>query len=158
MSTIQGLPTHVLLVHFIVALVPLTAALAILSAVWPAARRRLVWLVVFLATAMVVLTPLTVEAGEWLEQRVGATDVLNDHTALGDTMLYFASGLLLGAVLLAFVHLREQRDRPLSTIVTVVIAAIVVLSSGAAVIQVYRIGESGARSAWSDEGAATPNP
>lgn len=158
MSTIQGLPTHVLLVHFIVALVPLTAALAILSAVWPAARRRLVWLVVFLATAMVVLTPLTVEAGEWLEQRVGATDVLRDHTALGDTMLYFAIGLLLGAVLLAFVHLREQRDRPLSTVVTVVIAAIVVVASGAAVIQVYRIGESGARSAWSDEGAASPNP
>lgn len=158
MSTIQGLPTHVLLVHFIVALVPLTAALAILSAMWPAARRRLVWLVVFLATAMVVLTPLTVEAGEWLEQRVGATDVLRDHATLGDTMLYFAIGLLLGAVLLAFVHLREQRDRPLSTIVTVVIAAIVVVASGAAVIQVYRIGESGARSAWSDEGAASPNP
>ena len=33
------------LVHFIVVLAPLTALLAILCAVWPAARRRLVWLV-----------------------------------------------------------------------------------------------------------------
>jgi hypothetical protein len=49
----MGLPAHVLLVHFIVIfiviLAPLTAVLAILCAVWPAARRRLVWLVLGLA-------------------------------------------------------------------------------------------------------------
>jgi hypothetical protein len=44
LTTIMGLPAHVLLVHFIVILAPLTAVLAILYAVWPAARRRLVWL------------------------------------------------------------------------------------------------------------------
>ena len=45
MTTVNGLPSHVLLVHFIVVLAPLTALLATLCAVWPAARRRLVWLV-----------------------------------------------------------------------------------------------------------------
>ncbi|MGB5112660.1 MAG: DUF2231 domain-containing protein [Mycobacterium sp.] len=158
MSTIQGLPVHVLLVHFVVVLVPLTAALAILSALWPAARRRLIWLIVILATAIVIITPLTTEAGEWLEHRIHQTDVLREHTALGDTMLYFALSLLLGTVLLAFAHRREQRQRPLPASITAAIAAIVVVSSGAATIQVYRIGESGARSAWSDEGAAPANP
>lgn len=158
MSTIQGLPVHVLLVHFVVVLVPLTAALAILSALWPAARRRLIWLIVILATAIVIITPLTTEAGEWLEHRIHQTDVLREHTTLGDTMLYFALSLFLGTMFLAFAHRREQRQRPLPTRITAAIAAIVVVSSGAATIQVYRIGESGARSAWSDEGAAPPNP
>ena len=142
MSTIQGLPVHILLVHFIVALVPLTAALAILSAVWPAALSHLIILVVVLAAAIVVMTPLTTEAGEWLELRVNETDVLRAHTALGDTMLYFALSLLLGVALLAYAHRREQRHRPLSTGITVTIAVIVVVASSAAVIQVYRIGES----------------
>lgn len=35
MTTVNGLPSHVLFVHFIVVLAPLTALLAILCAVWP---------------------------------------------------------------------------------------------------------------------------
>ena len=49
MTTFNGLPAHVLLVHFIVILSPLTAVLAIVCAVWPAARQRLVWLVLAIA-------------------------------------------------------------------------------------------------------------
>jgi uncharacterized membrane protein len=150
-STFQGLPAHVLLVHFIVVLVPLTAALSVLCALWPAARRRLIWLVASLAVLIGVLTPLTTEAGEWLEQRIQPTDVLRVHAALGDTMLYFALGLILGSALLVFVHLREHRERPLSTVVTLAIAAVVLTTSVAAMVQVYRIGDSGARSAWSGE-------
>ena len=71
MTVINGLPAHALLVHLIVVLAPLTAVLAIISAVWPAARRRLVWLVLALALIVMVTTPLTTEAGEWLEQKVG---------------------------------------------------------------------------------------
>jgi hypothetical protein len=150
-STFQGLPAHVLLVHFIVVLVPLTAALSVLCALWPAARRRLIWLVASLAVLIGVLTPLTTEAGEWLEHRIQPTDVLRVHTALGDTMPYFALGLILGSALLVFVHLREHRQHPLSTVVTLAIAAVVLTTSVSAVVQVYRIGDSGARSAWSGE-------
>ena len=45
MTTITGIPAHALLVHAIVVLAPLVALLEILCAFWPAARRRLVWLV-----------------------------------------------------------------------------------------------------------------
>jgi len=55
-----------LLVHAIVVLAPLTALLEILCAVWPAARRRLVWLVLAFAAVNLALTPLTTDAGEWL--------------------------------------------------------------------------------------------
>ncbi|WP_233625292.1 hypothetical protein [Actinoplanes sp. ATCC 53533] len=41
MGTVNGLPAHILLVHAIVVLLPLAALLLVLTAVWPAARRRL---------------------------------------------------------------------------------------------------------------------
>jgi hypothetical protein len=150
LSVISGLPAHVLLVHLIVVLAPLTALLAILCAVWPAARRRLVWLVLALAVVVMVATPLTTEAGEWLEQRVGPSPALEAHTELGDTMLYFSIALLVAAVLLAALQWRVSRGATVNTVVAVVIAALVVVASVATTVQVYRIGDSGARSAWAD--------
>ena len=90
MSTFNGLPAHVLLVHFIVVLAPLTAILAIVCALWPAARQRLAWLVLGLAVITAVLTPLTTDAGEWLAKRNGRSPLLHAHTELGDTMVYFS--------------------------------------------------------------------
>ena len=114
MSTFNGLPAHALLVHFIVVLAPLTAVLAILCAVWPAARQRLVWLVVALSLLTAALTPLTTEAGEWLQHRVGRSPTVHTHAELGDTMIFFALALLVAAALLAVVHVRAGRGRSLS--------------------------------------------
>ena len=148
MSTVNGLPAHVLLVHFIVVLAPLTALLAILCAVWPAARRRLVWLVLALAAVTAVLTPLTTTAGEWLEHQVGRTPELHEHAELGDTMGPFSLVLLVAAILLVVVHVLHARGKSLNQALTVVMLAVVVLASVATTVQVYRIGESGAKSAW----------
>src|SRR5262245_52649354 len=150
MSTISGLPAHVLLVHFIVVLAPLTAIGAVLCALWPAARRRLVWPVAALAVLCLVLTPLTTEAGEWLEHRLGKSPALHTHTELGDTMIYFSLALAVAAALLVFLHLRMGRGRSLNQIVSSTISVLVVIASVATVVQVYQIGDSGARSAWSD--------
>jgi VanZ family protein len=149
MSVINGLPAHILLVHLIVVLAPLTAVLAIVSAVWPAARRRLVWLVLALALVVMVTTPLTTEAGEWLEHKVGESPAVEAHAELGDTMLYFAITLLVAAALLVFLHVRESRGT-VNTVVAMAIAAVVVLASMATTVQVYRIGDSGSRAAWGD--------
>jgi hypothetical protein len=150
MSTISGLPAHVLLVHFIVVLAPLTAIGAVACALWPAARRRLVWPVAALAVLCLVVTPLTTEAGEWLEPRLGKSPALHTHTELGDTMIYFSLALAVAAALLVFLHLRLGRGRSLNQIVAALISVLVVIASVATVVQVYRIGDSGARSAWGD--------
>jgi hypothetical protein len=155
LSTIQGLPAHILLVHFIVVLAPLTAVLAVVCALWRTARSHLTWLVLILAAVITVLTPLTTDAGEWLQRRTRPTALLHAHTELGDTMLYFSLGLLVAAALLALVHWREGRQRPLAATVTWAIVAVVVIASAAAAVQVYRIGDSGARSAWGNKAAAT---
>ena len=155
MTTVNGLPSHVLLVHFIVVLAPLTALLAILCAVWPAARRRLVWLVLGLAVVNAALTPLTTHAGEWLEHRVGRSPRLHTHTELGDTMLYFSIALLVAAILLALLQVRASRSGSVNTVAAVAIAVVVIVASVATTVQVYRIGDSGAQAAWGHTAAAT---
>lgn len=154
MSTVNGLPAHVLLVHFIVVLAPLTALLAILCALWPAARERFVWLVLALSVFVAALTPITTEAGEWLEDKVGKSPPLHIHTHLGDTMIYFALALVVAALLLAVMHVREHRGMPLTRVLSMIVIAFVLVSSVATMVQVYRIGDSGARVSW-DELEAT---
>ncbi len=156
MSTINGLPAHVLLVHFVVVLAPLTALLALLCVAWPAARRRLVWLVLVLAAVTTILTPLTTEAGEWLEHHSDRTPAIEQHAELGDSMLYFSAALLVAALLLAFLHVRAARERAVGRTVTIVASVMVVVASVAAMVQVYRIGDSGARSAWADAVSSQP--
>jgi len=63
----NGLPSHVLLVHFLVVLIPLTVLPEIVCAVWPAMRRGpILWLTFVLAIFTTVMTPITTHAGEWL--------------------------------------------------------------------------------------------
>ncbi|MFW0796952.1 DUF2231 domain-containing protein [Gordonia sp. CPCC 205515] len=150
MSTVSGLPAHVLLVHFIVVLAPLTAVLEIMCALWRAARRHLVWLGAVLAVVCLILTPLTTDAGEWLEHHVDVTPAIRTHTELGDTMIYVSVALVIAAILLVMVHLRESRGRALNNAAVLAISALVVIVGIGTVVQVYRIGDSGARSAWGD--------
>jgi hypothetical protein len=149
MTTITGIPAHALLVHAIVVLAPMVALLEILCAVWPAARRRLVWLVLALAAVNLVLTPLTTDAGEWLlNQRSQVSAVLQTHADRGEWMIYFSAGLL--AVALALVALdwltgRSDKPRAAAAVFVAVLALAVGVSS---IITVVRIGDSGAHSVW----------
>lgn len=156
MSTFNGLPAHPLLVHFIVVLAPLTAILAILCAVWPAARERLVWLVLAMAGVVAVMTPITAEAGEWLEHKVEENAALETHEHLGKTMLYFAIALLVAAVLVAVAHVRSRRGKPLTTALSAVVTLLVLVASVATTVQVFRIGHSGAEASWGDALSESP--
>jgi hypothetical protein len=148
-TVINGLPAHVLLVHFLVVLAPLTAILEILCGLWPAARRRLVWLVLGLAIVTMVLTPVTTEAGEWLYGHLPAhTPLLDTHAARGDWMIYFAIGLLVVAVALAVLHGFERRSnkrRPVAHVAVAILAVVVPVWS---TVGVVAIGDSGAQAVW----------
>ncbi|WP_319457246.1 MULTISPECIES: DUF2231 domain-containing protein [unclassified Mycobacterium] len=149
MTTVFGLPAHALLVHGIVVLAPLTAALEILCALWPAARRRLVWLVLALAAAVTVLTPLTASAGEWLyEQSSQHAPILDTHAGRGGWMIYFAVGLLIVAILQAFQHWTESKSSEPKRALAVVAAVLAVVIGVSSIVGVVRIGDSGAQSVW----------
>jgi hypothetical protein len=148
MSTVNGLPAHILLNHFVVVLGPLTAILAILCALWPAARRRLIWLVLLLAVGTLILTPLTVNSGEWLADKVGVTPAIHHHAQLGDTMVYIEAALVATVIVLAAVHIRQARGRPVKFALHAVVEVLVIAAAVATLVQTYRVGESGARAAW----------
>ncbi|WP_109528588.1 MULTISPECIES: DUF2231 domain-containing protein [Nocardia] len=148
MQTINGLPAHVLLVHAVVVLVPLTASLAVLAAVWPSARRALIWLTTVLAAVTMVLTPITVDAGETFARNFGPSETLRTHADLGSTMTWFVVPLVVLTVALLVVHLRERRGKPLARVLVAALAVLVIVAGVAATVQVFRVGESGARAVW----------
>ena len=88
MSTLNGLPAHILLVHAIVVLLPLTAGLLVLTAIWPTARHRLAGPNALLALGVLVLVPITTSAGEWLESHIASNALVEAHAELGDTAIF----------------------------------------------------------------------
>ncbi len=153
MTVIHGLPAHVLFVHFLVVLAPLTALLEITCALWPAARRgHLVWLTAVLAAVTTVLTPITANAGGWLyDLRRNPDSILRKHAELGDTMIYFAIALLIVAVALVVLGVVERRSGARHASLRVAAAIVAVVVGIAAMIQTYRIGDAGAQSVWGNE-------
>jgi hypothetical protein len=156
-STFNGLPAHILLNHFVVVLAPLVAILAVVCALWPAARRRLIWLVLLLAVATLVLTPITAGAGVWLSARVGSpTPVLATHEQLGATLAYVVAALLATVILLVAVHIREARGSTVKLSLHAVVGVLVIAAAVATLVQTYRIGDSGARAAWGSVTSTSP--
>jgi hypothetical protein len=153
MTTIGGIPAHALLVHAIVVLAPLVALLEILCAFWPAARRRLVWLVCALAAVNLVLTPLTTEAGEWLyNQSQQHPPILQEHAERAEWMIYFSVALVIVAIALAVLHWLESRSDNRRTVATVIVAIVALAVGVSSVVGVYRIGDAGAHAVWGGVG------
>ncbi|MGW7237687.1 DUF2231 domain-containing protein [Streptomyces sp. NPDC054804] len=157
MSTINGLPAHVLLVHIVVILVPLTALALVAAALWPRAARRLGVLLPALALVALVSVPLATQAGEWLERHVTDDALVRRHTELGDGLLPWALGLFVLAAVVWWATRRggQESDRSggarLSALpVRVAVGVLSVAVAAGAVVDVYRIGDSGAKAAWHD--------
>ncbi len=153
----QGLPLHVLLVHGVIVLIPLAALLTVLSAVWPAARRRIGIFGPLVALAALIAVPITTNAGEWLLVRAYAAqgtgpsaELVLEHANLGRTMIWYAIGLFVASLLAWGVPLLWARrsDEAPPPWVGVVVAIVAVVLSGLAVVQVVRVGEAGSRAVW----------
>ncbi len=180
-TQINGLPAHALLVHVVVVLVPLAALLVVLSALWPAARRRLGVLTPVIALVALVSVPLTTHAGEWLEHRVPPDELVRRHAELGDGLLPWAGGLFVLAAVAWLVARRTAATvdggaagtaagggaastdggvaattRRGGLAVTIVLAVLSVVVAVGSVVQIYRIGDSGAKAVWHDSFTPTP--
>ena len=149
---VVGLPLHPLIVHAVVVLVPLAALGALVIAVWPAARRRFGWPVVACAVVATALIPVTIYAGEDLQSRLPSTDLIRRHADLGGQLLPFAAGFLVVVLAFVWVGTRGSRDpsgdRQPPKAAMVVLGVLTVALAAVSVVQVVRIGDSGARAAW----------
>ncbi|WP_327063517.1 DUF2231 domain-containing protein [Kitasatospora purpeofusca] len=169
LTTFNGVPVHVLLVHAVVVLVPLTALALLACALWPAALRRFGLALPLLALVSLGFVPLTTDAGEWLAEHVRESALVERHTELGDGLLPWAVGLFVLAAVLGWAAWRPDRspvwlsvvarqptDRTAVRVRAAVVALAVLLGTGA-VVQVYRIGDSGAQATWQGVSTATTN-
>lgn len=154
LQTVNGLPTHPFFAHAVAALVPLTALLAVLVVIWPAARRRVTGAVLVVAVTTMVAVPLTTTAGNWLHPRVMDSQVLDRHTTLGGQLVVWVT-LLTAAVAgwwalhSSFVGEKLAALSPLihRTVISVAGAATVVFAV-VATWYVVRIGDTGTQAVW----------
>ncbi|MGW1809752.1 DUF2231 domain-containing protein [Streptomyces sp. NPDC002078] len=157
MTLINGLPAHVLFVHVVVVLIPLTALALVTAALWPRAARRLGVLLPVLAFVALVSVPLTTQAGEWLERHVDDDALVRRHTELGDGLLPWALGLFVLAAAVWWAGRRASAEpgrgsgtRWSALPVRIVVGVLSLAVAVGAVVDVYRIGDSGAKAAWHD--------
>ena len=160
-STILGLPAHPLIVHAVVVLVPLAAVLLGASAVSPRFRHWARYASPATALVGLIMVPLATSSGENLERNVQETAQLREHTELGDTLLPFMIGVTVLAFVLAWFELRRTRQgdgttstgagmaRLTSPMAVRVVAVLGLVAALGTLVQVGRIGHSGAKSVWS---------
>ncbi|GAA1435980.1 hypothetical protein GCM10009616_34620 [Microlunatus lacustris] len=148
MNTLFGLPVHPLIVHATAVIVPAAALAVLLVTFWPRFRRWAGWGPAAAAATALVLVPLTTTSGESLQARLPQSDLIQRHAQLGDTLLPWTIGLLVGAAGLYWTHRTTGRSYPRR--LTVAIAVVSVAAAVGTLVEVVIIGHSGATAAWSD--------
>lgn len=148
---VNGLPLHPLLVHFVVVLLPLAAAGAVVISVWPTARQRFGWLVVAAAAGTTLLVPFVTSAGVKLKNRLPDNEMINRHEELGNLMLKLSIPLLVFVTALMVVHeLSRRQEIRWAKVAMVGLAVLTIGSAVLAGVHVYRTGEAGSRSVYPD--------
>lgn len=161
MGLINGIPAHVLFVHAVVVLVPLTSLCLVVCAVWPPIMRRFGVALPALAVVSLIAVPLTTDAGEWLQERVPETSLTEKHTEMGGDLLPWAVGLLVVAAAVWFCYRwaaasrvpaadggRSSARAAVDVRLRVAAGVLSAVVAAGAVVQVYRIGDSGAKAVW----------
>jgi hypothetical protein len=140
---INGLPAHPLLVHLVVVLLPLTAAGAVLVSLWPAAQRKLTFLIPLGAVVGAAAVPVTTRAGEDLADSFGNPPFIDQHVDYGDSVLPWAAALAVTTVL-QWLYLRTGKGG----VARAGLALAVIASAAGTATMVVLAGESGARAVW----------
>ncbi|GGI42814.1 hypothetical protein GCM10010988_40930 [Cnuibacter physcomitrellae] len=171
-DTFFGLPLHPFIVHATEVIVPLAAALVLLTALWPRARRWAGYLPAAVTLVALVLVPISKESGESLEGRVGENDLIERHAQLADGLLPWVVGLVLVAGLLLAWTIREKRTAlaPADTYgapvsrragprwVPIVLIVLALIASTGTTVQAVLIGHSGATAVWQEDMSGPPRP
>jgi uncharacterized membrane protein len=150
---VNGLPVHPLVVHAVVVLLPAAVLGTVAIAVRPTWRQRYGTLVLGVTAVATALIPVATSSGEALERRVGDP---GRHAALGDQLIWFALPLLVLVGVLVVLERRATHrsgsgrgsGRGTAGRTIAVLAVVAALATG---VQVYRVGDSGARAAWGSQ-------
>lgn len=160
LDTIFGIPTHALVVHAVVVLLPLGALGAVAIAVFPPWRRRYGLLVAAITAVGVASVPVATHSGQHLYDRKSAqfgpgSDLeagrMERHRQLGHELWPWAVLLLVGVLIVIAVTYASRREgSPPSWTRWAGIVGIVATVVGAVLstVLVVRIGHAGSKAAW----------
>jgi hypothetical protein len=153
LTSISGLPAHPLFAHIPVVLIPL-AAIGAVAMLWPRVRDRIGWVVVGIVFVAGITAQLTISSGQSLKHYVRESQLVRDHTHMGENirpwvLLMFLA--LLGVMIVARVA-RRRAEAPAGRdplkIAGIVLAALSIVFSVMATYWIYRIGHSGSKAVW----------
>ncbi|MDZ5441829.1 DUF2231 domain-containing protein [Micromonospora sp. 4G57] len=154
---VNGLPGHVLVIHAVVALVPLLALLSVAYGVLPGWRSRFGWAVAVLAVLTPIVTFVATQSGEELEEVLRGRGYppeglqkIREHSEYGDTLLWLTVGLAVAALVLLLLTSGLERVRGLPSWLAWVLTGVVAVLAVFALVYVYLTGDSGAKMVWSN--------
>jgi hypothetical protein len=155
LTTFRGLPAHILIVHAVVIFVPLSA-IALIAALRPSWAQRMGIVLPGLAIVSLLSVLAAMNAGGWLQNHVQNTALVRDHTRIAGQLWPFSAVVAVLSVVVWWLHGRQtssdhrRRMIPSRSATSVSLAILTVLVAVGSVVQVARIGESGARASWQD--------
>lgn len=185
MSSIAGLPAHILFVHVVVVLLPASAVVAVVVALNPRFRARYGVAAVIGTFLVSLAVPIAAQTGEGLASRLPTDSLIRAHAALGQQLVPWTAvfGLCLAALVAIDLWRRgvadpEPRLRPLESWLLAhapravrslrpggwlrpafrtaqVLAVATALAVG---VWVVRVGDSGARAVWSHYPGLSSSP
>lgn len=168
-ALINGSPTHALIVHAVVVLLPMSVLAALVLVFVPSSRRAFSLVSVVIAFLACLAVPLAFQSGSELRRRILPSPLISHHVALAHQLLPVAAvfGLSLAAFVVVdvmrraqaeelnrvesalmarFSHRRQQRNGLL--VLARATAVLLVVMSLATVVEVVRVGDSGAKAVW----------
>jgi hypothetical protein len=156
LSTVNGLPAHILIVHAVVVFVPLSA-IALIAAIRPVWARRLGIALPAVAIAALLSVLAAMNSGGWLQNHVQNTALVRDHTRIAGQLWPFSAVVALLSVVVWRLSSRPTTSSRSTTrrgwqsgrISTAVIIGVLSVAVGVgSIVEVVRIGDTGAHAAW----------
>lgn len=152
---IAGLPLHPLFVHLRAVAVPVAAILALVAVFWPGARRRMGLVVPAVSLVALISTPLSSSSGEWLEETVPETALVERHAELADLLLPCVIALFVfSAAYWAWntfgrrVVASKGASRGVVSTASVALPSLLVLASLVSLVVVVLVGHAGSVAVW----------
>ena len=146
---ILGLPLHPLVVHAVVIFVPLAALGGIVISALTAARKRYGSLTVAFAAAAAGSTFVAQQAGESFAATFARkTEAMQTHMDLGGSLLIWVVILFLGTLAVVVAQRLIDHQNPRGRVALIAGGVITAISAVVSIVQVIRIGHSGATAVW----------
>jgi hypothetical protein len=107
-KTVNGVPTHPLVVHAVVVLIPLTIIGTIGIALWPAMRRYFSLTVLAVGVIGGLSVPIAVWSGENFRDRLGAAQIVRTHQDFAHKLVWWTLAFVIVLIVMVVLDLARR--------------------------------------------------